>query len=371
MTKALHFLDYFSSSYTELREKFLYTAGQAGANVDSFANPAPGPDAETLYTDVARLGTKNARKVLVLVSGTHGVEGYSGSGCQNGWLVEQGGQSLPEDTAVVLVHLLNPYGVAWQRRQNENNVDVNRNFIKHDNQMRPNPDYDQVHDLLVLPSLDHITVANAERALADFILARGEEAYGRALTAQYQHPDGLFYGGEEESWSNRILHQVLSEHCSNAEHVAFIDFHSGMGPFGYGMLLSPYNLHQADSARAKNWFGDSMISLIQTDARLDEETVAQMYTSCTMDAVIRALPDKTVTALTLEFGTYPFDQCVPLMREDAWLYKNGDPLNEQGMDIRRRWLEVFYPATPDWLEMVWWRSQQIIRQAIVGLAASG
>ena len=31
--------------------------------------------------------------------------------------------------ALVLVHVLNPYGMAWLRRTNENNVDLNRNFL--------------------------------------------------------------------------------------------------------------------------------------------------------------------------------------------------------------------------------------------------
>jgi hypothetical protein len=30
---------------------------------------------------------------------------------------------MPADAAIVLVHILNPYGMAWLRRFNENNVD--------------------------------------------------------------------------------------------------------------------------------------------------------------------------------------------------------------------------------------------------------
>ena len=36
--------------------------------------------------------------------------------------------ALPDDAAIVIVHVLNPYGMAWLRRVNENNVDLNRNF---------------------------------------------------------------------------------------------------------------------------------------------------------------------------------------------------------------------------------------------------
>ena len=35
----------------------------------------------------------------------------------------------PADVRVVMIHALNPYGMAWVRRVNEDNVDLNRNFI--------------------------------------------------------------------------------------------------------------------------------------------------------------------------------------------------------------------------------------------------
>jgi hypothetical protein len=40
------------------------------------------------------------------------------------------GISVGSDDAVVFVHALNPYGMAWLRRVNENNIDLNRNFME-------------------------------------------------------------------------------------------------------------------------------------------------------------------------------------------------------------------------------------------------
>ena len=371
MNNELNFLEHFSNSHVELRDKFLKAATLASAQIVSYTNPALGPSGESLYTDVARVGTMQANKVLLLVAGTHGVEGYCGSACLVGWLREHNFESLAEDVAVVLVNLINPYGTAWQRRQNEDNVDLNRNFIKHGPSSPANPDYDRLHDLIVLENLEKETVAHAERQLTEFIQEQGEEAFSRAMTAQYDHADGLFYGGSQAVWSNQTLQKILGEHCADAEHVAFIDYHSGMGPFGYGMPISPYNISTEESLRARSWFGDSLVCMNDIDPHLDSETIAEMYTSGTMDAVLRMFPEKTVTALTLEFGTYAFEKCIAVMREDAWLHKYGDPLSEEGLDIRRRWLKVFYPNTPDWLEMIWWRSEQVIAQALAGLAASG
>lgn len=41
--------------------------------------PALDPQANALYTDVAWLGHPQAEKVLILISATHGVEGFAGS----------------------------------------------------------------------------------------------------------------------------------------------------------------------------------------------------------------------------------------------------------------------------------------------------
>ena len=65
---------------------------------------------------------------MVIISETHGVEGFCGSGCQVGFLVERVYEGLPKTVGVALVHALNPYGFAWLRRVNEDNVDLNRNF---------------------------------------------------------------------------------------------------------------------------------------------------------------------------------------------------------------------------------------------------
>ena len=40
------------------------------------------------HPQVARIGPADARRLLILVSGTHGIEGFAGSGCHTGWLAE-------------------------------------------------------------------------------------------------------------------------------------------------------------------------------------------------------------------------------------------------------------------------------------------
>ena len=118
-------------SYRAQREQFLAAATAVGARLTEYWHPLPGPFDEALSTDVAVLGDPNASKLLVSISGTHGVEGFYGSNCQTQWLQMLGNRSLPADTAIVMIHLINPWGTAWLRRVNEDNIDLNRFRLSH------------------------------------------------------------------------------------------------------------------------------------------------------------------------------------------------------------------------------------------------
>jgi hypothetical protein len=139
---------YFSANYSESREKFLQAAMARGLSIEKFLNPGVGPGGERLYTDVVLIGPRNAEKFLVLSSGTHGVEGFAGSGIQTGLLNECVVSVIPDETAVLMIHAINPYGMAYLRRFNEDNVDVNRDFVDHSKPYTKNEPYDRLASLI-------------------------------------------------------------------------------------------------------------------------------------------------------------------------------------------------------------------------------
>ena len=74
---------HFAQSYVEARDKFLAAARSRGARMFRHAHPSErGAQGEELSIDVAEIGDEHASAVLLLTSGTHGVEGFCGSGCQ-------------------------------------------------------------------------------------------------------------------------------------------------------------------------------------------------------------------------------------------------------------------------------------------------
>ena len=359
---------YFHRTYAAARGAFKGAVAVRGGQCLSYTHPKLGPGGGRLATDVVRLGCQQASRVLFLVSGIHGVEGYCGSGCLTTWLHSDASDRLPKGMAVVLVNFVNPYGAAWLRRVNEDNVDVNRNFVDHGSAYRANPEYETLHPALLLKSLDADAIDAADRQLADYRREQGDAAYLRAFGGQYTHPQGILFGGHEPAWSNRLIRELWLVHAANASHAALIDLHSGMGPYGYGMPIAPY--HPSDSAfeRATDWYGDALVSMYALD-KPDADTQSDpLIGGAMIEAFAAHLPDATTTAIALEFGTYPFDDCIPAMRADAWLHGFGQPDSPLGKRIGNDWLEKFLPNDDDWLEMVHWRSRQVIGQAVRGLA---
>src|SRR5262245_29992689 len=187
--------EHFSSSYREARAKFRAAAAARSATTESFVHPSiRGPAAEDLALDVAVLGSEAAQRVLMIVSGTHGVEGYAGSGCQVQLLLSDLCPALAQRQRVVLVHAVNPYGFAYDRRTNEDNIDLNRNFIDFANPPPPAADC-QEYSSRFLPSGG--ALADYEQAAARLDAeARARGGYRFLKQAlqpgQYFDPAGLY-----------------------------------------------------------------------------------------------------------------------------------------------------------------------------------
>ena len=71
----------FILDYEAMRQRFLTVAQAAGARLSEYVNPLSGPDGNMIVTDVAFIGSYDAPKRTVIISGAHGVEGAYGSAC--------------------------------------------------------------------------------------------------------------------------------------------------------------------------------------------------------------------------------------------------------------------------------------------------
>jgi hypothetical protein len=244
------------SDYVQARARFLAAARERGAEVSHHDHPLQGPGSELLATDVARFGRADAPARLLVISGTHGIEGFAGSACQSAWLESGDLPARDGDVGIVVVHAINPFGFAWLRRVNEDNVDLNRNVVDFASPPE-NQGYDALADAIVPRRFDDPAVrASADETLLAFAAEHGFDALQDAVSrGQYRHPHGVFYGGTTAVWSQRTLEAIVRRHLTGAERVGVIDLHTGLGPFGYGEVMASHP-DAAGKARLASWYGD-------------------------------------------------------------------------------------------------------------------
>ena len=212
------FSSYFSSTYEQARSKFIQSAQLAGARIESYRHPLAGPDGQALYTDVAHIGFEDAETVLVLGSGTHGVEGFAGSAIQTGLLREGIAERISPGLRLMMIHAINPYGFAHLRRVNEDNVDLNRNFVDHTKPYPKNPGYEALASEVAPDSFSFWENTTDLLALSWYLVKEGMPGLKRAISqGQYTHSEGLFYGGNAETWSSVKVEAIVQRNLSSAQ----------------------------------------------------------------------------------------------------------------------------------------------------------
>jgi octopine/nopaline transport system ATP-binding protein len=362
-------LEAFSGDYAMLRQRFLAAAETAGASLHAYPHPLKGPKGEDLSTDVAVLGPSDAKHTLVINSGTHGVEGAYGSACQTEFLKQLANTGLAADTNVVFIHLINPWGTAWGRRVNEDNVDLNRNFIDWSKKRPANKAYAPLNPIFNINKLNGPARAKADQAFAQAEKKLGSE---RALMSvieagQYDFADGVFFGGNGPVWSNGTLRDILARFVANAETVIVFDLHTGAGPFAYPALLAVSDVEHPGLKWGQEIFGPSL-SVVMTGSSATTNTgIAATATGYGSSAAHQALAKSKVLPLVIECGTHPSASIFESLRADHWLHLYGDMKSAEAARIKDNLKERFIPNDESWRETVLTRSLSYFKQALDAL----
>lgn len=356
--------DYFSSNYTEARSRFLRLCRDNGFGITSYQNEAAqAPDGSDLVMDVATLGRTDAENLLVLSSGTHGVEGYCGSGIQSALVGES--RLLPGDNLrIALVHAVNPFGFAHDRRVNEDNIDLNRNFLEFGKVVPSDNGYGDIHAWLVPEDWQGEARAEADRQLARYAAENGAMALQAAASGgQYTHPGGLFYGGKEPSWSARTILSIVGDLAASARRANFIDFHTGLGPYGHGEIINVGSAAQVERGFA--FYPE--FELTDPDAGTSSSAPVQ---GTLAHGVERALPNVQTVFIALEYGTQPMREVMTALRADNWLYQNAAVDSHLGKEIKQQVRNAFYCDEPEWKELIWKRAVEVVDATCLKLNAT-
>ncbi len=302
-------MEFFSTDYREARERFRTAEHSAGGRLFALQLDEVDGTGQPLSIDIAWLGDATASSFVIHSCGLHGVEGFSGSAVQLQLLAD------PPDPApgcaLLLVHVLNPYGMSQLRRVNRDNIDLNRNFIFGGKSHQGVTDGYRLLDPLLNPESPPSNDFFYLRALY-YLLRYG---YGNLKAAvacgQYQFPRGLFFGGKRLSQEVLLYHDWLQQ-LGRPERLLVIDHHTGLGRPGQESLLQSSAATPAELLSEK--FGVPVCQDLQSTKVLGYQTLGSH------EELYRELfPSSRVDFITHEFGTKPTLQVVQALRsENRW-----------------------------------------------------
>jgi len=335
---------FFSIDYAEARTRFRDRATARGFRLEGHPIAATGPNGEELTIDVARAGDAQAGAVVVVSSGLHGVEGTFGAAVQLALLQDENvvGE-LPRSVALVLIHALNPFGFAWIRRANEENVDLNRNFLLPGERYSGSPARYAALDALLNPKHPprRLDLFRPRAALA--ILRHGMPQLKQAVAGgQYDFPRGLFFGGAGPSPTYRILGEHLPRWVGDAARILHVDFHTGLGRWATYRLLVDVGLAQPHFEWSRAHFGSRVV-------HCDPARSIAYQARGDLAAWCRAtFPDRSYELLCAEFGTYPPLRVLAALRAENQSHFWTRPDQPITHRAKRQLLEAFVPSSALW-----------------------
>ena len=347
--------DSFCNSYEEVRAQLQQLAGELGVEIASHAID----ESDGLYIDSFYLPSEAEKtNLIVLTTGVHGMEGFIGATMLDVFFQEIYPGLDAADTGVLVVANVNPYGMKYYRRYNENNVDLNRNFILdwETFDLASNKEYPKVdtflgptgkignglwHEVEFYMSLAKTAVTDGAGTISDAL-----------LTGQYEYPQGVYYGGKGDEASTVYLKEVFSQCLDCAyENIVHIDLHSGYGP-RYSMVIFNSVYETMNEAESREAFGYDNVIAFDSEA-------FYATTGDTTDFFYRLAEQKQSNAALFstcfEFGTIGdsfFDTILSLKytvdeNRNHW-YPTNNATTAQ--IVHENYMELFYPTETAWRE---------------------
>jgi hypothetical protein len=340
----------WSPDWREVTGEFRSLVGPSG-RIEHHPSERRGPGNEELCLDAAMIGPLQANRCVVVSAGLHGVEGIVGSEIIRAWLRK----GIPSGQRLVFLHLLNPCGFAWGSRVDEDNIDLNRNFLLPGECYEGcPPGLDAVADLLAPgPGVSRWNVFHL-RLLWSLVRVGRKRLTATIAGGQYTHPRGIFFGGAGPSRLQRILQENLPRWVAGAREVLHIDFHTGLGRYGELQLLLPRTVGSPEAAKLQARFGPEAIPAAREARHF--RTRGSLGPWC--EAL---LPQVRYTLCPAEFGTFSPMKVLAALIQENQARLQGQPASSSA---RKRLARVFAPEDEYWRSRVLKRGVRLLDEAL-------
>jgi len=355
--------DWWPENYFVSRDQFLALARSCGAQTQSYNIEPMGPEGEPLTVDVASFTTPQDEHRIVLTSGVHGVEGFIGASVQIQALRQIAQTGIPNRIGITMIHAVNPWGFAHLRRVDENNIDINRNFINFETTQPTSPSKYAVLDPVINPQTTPSSAGEFKYWLSTGILIAKNHGIkklaGPIAEGQCDFPKGLFFTGLQISASRALLEDLIVEIAANVPRISILDIHSGLGPAGRATLIGNSNLVSAEKSQQR--LQAHYRQPVVMDNASDNAYNAQ---GCWSQWCQHALRDKHYLYLCVEIGTVnPLKLFSAIRRENQahhWSPVNSKTYKQTKQALRN----VFAPAKPSWRQAATAQGLQALERTI-------
>jgi hypothetical protein len=363
-------LTFFHETYAENREQFRRLAASLQrefSNVEiSKCFVKSEVDSDLTIDAVYVPPGSEAKKLLIMTSGVHGMEGFTGSAVQQYFMTKVLDDEVLQNMGVLLIHPVNPYGFKYQRRVSENNVDMNRNFhSSKDLFAQKNEGYANIYHFL--NPQRKVTAGYLSNSLfflkASYMITKYSMRALRQATVQgqYEFSKGIFYGGNDFEPQKECLERLISEKINGYEFIFVIDIHTGLGERGKLHYLPGYDQDPNSETLLEQLFKDYKIDWPNREREF--YTVAGLF----RQYVGSLLPaDKRYIRIAFEYGTLNSQSLFGSIRSlhnmilENQGFHHGYENSEAENLVKHRFREMFFPSSKVWRSQIMKQTSEIL-----------
>ena len=346
---------YYPSTYEDSRSRFLHDVELIRAKWHSTQLEShPLRDFPDLSIDWLWAHAKKKENLVIISTAEHGIEGYVGYAMMKIFIEEFAPRLNPENTGLLLIHGMNPWGMKHHRKVNENSVDLNRNFV-FDGSFDPaiNPEFHRVKSLINpqtgIQSFGFENIRFWRRVIQALFAAGSATVTKATLLGQHHTLNGFYYGGTSHQEGTTTAIHLYRRALEEYQSVIQIDMHTGYGPrYQMSIIMSPLDPMTSEETSKK--FNYPLVLEINAEEFYDisGDMAAYYY-----ELRNKHFPDKHLFACGFEFGTFGASLLARIRSLRAMVFENqlhwhGGNSEKAARQIRKEFEELYFPSEDKW-----------------------
>ena len=370
-------LSYFQESYDDCRDNFISASKEIKSrykNVEEFSLSIPSQIDDDLTINGCYIPAQSEKKKLLIISsGIHGVEGFAGSAIQQMFMHEMLKEMDLANVGVLLIHGMNPYGFKYVRRVTENNVDLNRNSDVDRALFKiENTGYAKLNEMLnPQKKVDLGSFKNRffiVQAVIKIVRHSMSTLRQAILQGQYSFENGLYYGGQDFEPQINTIKPVLLEIGRDYMTILTIDLHTGYGQRNRLHLFPNPVENKVAREKLEHIFKGYSIDWGDTE---DFYTVTGAFA----DFIGKVLADKFYMPMAFEYGTLDSQTTTGSVKSihnmiiENQGYHHGYETKADEQEVKRRFREMYFPSSNEWRSEIIRQSREVLKVALERYAA--